>query len=477
MKVILYGFSKRENSTSRPSGGSSFNVRLKENCSIISPSLLFEADNNVVKYNYAYIPDFNRYYFISSWTTEGNKLWRADLTVDVLATYRNEIGNSTQYVVRSASRYNGEILDELYPATADVETITYKYGNGNPFNIPTSDGIIIANIQNQVGNSTTGLTQVALMPIASGSLSVGDFKKIFAGSEWTANDNYYLNPIQFISDMFYLPLSYTSIVADGDNFAPGVSYSEFLILGNNSIALPNFSINAPKSFSGTITLGIPKHPQASQRGMYLNTSRYSSLTLYFYTFGVIEIDADAWADKTKMYCNYNIDISTGKAILKLKSDANTVLQSVEVDMRVPVSLFQQSKAVVEMGLNAAGSAVSAVGNIAAATQNPEAIGGAISSSISAVGNIYSAAKSNGSYSFINGIGSFIDFQQDVALCGVFRKVVDDDNEDRGRPLCEKVKINTLSGYVMTTDADFKALATADEIQRVKSYMNGGFFYE
>ena len=42
---------------------------------------------------------------------------------------------------------------------------------------------------------------------------------------------------------------------------------------------------------------------------------------------------------------------------------------------------------------------------------------------------------------------------------------------------EKVKINTLSGFVMTTDADFKALATADEIQRVKSYMNGGFFYE
>ena len=281
MKVILYGFSKRENSTSRPSGGSSFNIRLKENCSIISPSLLFEATSNVVKYNYAYIPDFNRYYFISSWTTEGNNLWRANLSVDVLATYRAEIGNSIQYVVRSASRYNGEILDELYPATADVETITYKYGNGNPFNIPTSDGIIIANIQNQVGNSTTGLTQVALMPLASGALSVGDFKSIFAGSEWTANDNYYLNPIQFISDMFYLPLPYTSIVADGDNFAPGVSYSDYLILGNNSIALPNFSINAPKSFSGTITLGIPKHPQSSQRGIYLNTSRYSSLTLYF----------------------------------------------------------------------------------------------------------------------------------------------------------------------------------------------------
>ena len=469
MKVILYGFSKRENSTSRPSGGSSVNVRLKENCSIISPSLLFEANSNVVKYNYAYIPDFNRYYFINSWTTEGTNLWRADLSVDVLATYRNEIGNSTQYVVRSSSRYNGEIVDELYPATADVETITYKYGGGNPFNIPTSNGIIIANIQNQVGNSTTGLTQVALMPLASGSFSVGDFKKIFAGSEWTANDNYYLNPIQFISDMFYLPLSFTSIIADGDNFASGVSYSDYLILGNNSIALPNFSINAPKSFSGTITLGIPKHPQASQRGIYL--------TLYFYTFGVIEIDADAWADKTTMYCNYNVDIATGKSILKLKSDENTVLQSVEVDMRVPVSLFQQSKAVVEMGLNAAGSAISAVGNIAAATQNPEAIGGAISSSISAVGNIYSAAKSNGSYSFINGIGSFIDFQQDVALCGVFRKVVDDDNEDRGRPLCEKVKINTLSGFVMTTDADFKAVATADEIQRVKSYMNGGFFYE
>ena len=92
--------------------------------------------------------------------------------------------------------------------------------------------------------------------------------------------------------MFYLPLPYESIILDGNNPASGVTASDQLILGNNVINLPNISINEPKSFSGTIALGIPKHPQSSQRGIYLNTSRYSSLTLYFYTFGVIEIDEE-----------------------------------------------------------------------------------------------------------------------------------------------------------------------------------------
>ena len=56
-------------------------------------------------------------------------------------------------------------------------------------------------------------------------------------------------------------------------------------------------------------------------------------------------------------------------------------------------------------------------------------------------------------------------------------LVDEDNENRGRPLCKVRTINTLSGYILVTDADIEIAAMEAEQQEIRSYMEGGFFYE
>ena len=60
--VTLYQFSKRKNSTKRPSTGTNYSCRLKDSCSLTKPVLSFDpGQQNVKANNYCYIPDFNRY--------------------------------------------------------------------------------------------------------------------------------------------------------------------------------------------------------------------------------------------------------------------------------------------------------------------------------------------------------------------------------------------------------------------------------
>ncbi len=65
--LTLYSFKKRENSTKRPStGGTDFSVVLLDETSLMTPTFKLSIGSNPIGYNYAYVSDFNRYYFINA---------------------------------------------------------------------------------------------------------------------------------------------------------------------------------------------------------------------------------------------------------------------------------------------------------------------------------------------------------------------------------------------------------------------------
>jgi hypothetical protein len=72
---------------------SSMNVysgTLKGESGVTAPVVLMELENPT-GYNYAYIPDFGRYYFIRDIASIRNGLWEISMSVDVLQSFRNEI--------------------------------------------------------------------------------------------------------------------------------------------------------------------------------------------------------------------------------------------------------------------------------------------------------------------------------------------------------------------------------------------------
>lgn len=100
---------------------------LRESCDIINPSILIEREE-FINANYCYIPNFNRYYFIDKITSVKNKLWRIDLSVDVLMTYKDKIKTLNSYVSRQENEYDPMLNDELYPTQVDntIEAIEFQ---------------------------------------------------------------------------------------------------------------------------------------------------------------------------------------------------------------------------------------------------------------------------------------------------------------------------------------------------------------
>lgn len=67
---------------------------LRESTSVINPTITIESPVAIVGYNYCYIPDFSRYYFVVDVASIRNNLWAITLKVDVLMSFQESILNT-----------------------------------------------------------------------------------------------------------------------------------------------------------------------------------------------------------------------------------------------------------------------------------------------------------------------------------------------------------------------------------------------
>ena len=63
---------------------------LKNETDVINPTIIFEIENPT-DYNYVYIEDFGRYYYITDFKSIRTGIWEVRMHVDVLFTYRSKI--------------------------------------------------------------------------------------------------------------------------------------------------------------------------------------------------------------------------------------------------------------------------------------------------------------------------------------------------------------------------------------------------
>lgn len=109
------------------------NVRLKEYTNIITPVLLLTLTPNVINANYVYIPDFNRYYYVTNLEYQTNTTVQLTLSVDVLYSFRNAILASEITAIRSSNLYNKYLHDDRQ-ATLTTSQIQTKLFTTTPFN-------------------------------------------------------------------------------------------------------------------------------------------------------------------------------------------------------------------------------------------------------------------------------------------------------------------------------------------------------
>lgn len=113
--IVLYNYKDEMSIINKKlTNGLSVIGNLVEDCSMISPSIVFEL-TKAPSYNYCYIPEFKRYYFIKDIINVGFNLWRVNLNIDVLKSYTADIQASRGMILRSSSVYNEYIFDKNAP--------------------------------------------------------------------------------------------------------------------------------------------------------------------------------------------------------------------------------------------------------------------------------------------------------------------------------------------------------------------------
>ena len=123
MNITTYsGFTKRRNSTKQPTGGSTVICTLKEATSIEHPTFVLASNDFTINY----VNAFGAYYFVDDIIALTNDMLELHCTVDVLATYKDSIGSSSQYVIRSASQSDPYCIDMLYPTQNKCTTENYR---------------------------------------------------------------------------------------------------------------------------------------------------------------------------------------------------------------------------------------------------------------------------------------------------------------------------------------------------------------
>lgn len=466
MKVRLSRIKKRENSTLQPGGSwdwEDFDVILKDNCSVVAPSIFLKVSQsrNMAMFNYARIDDFERYYYIRDWEWI-DRQWCAHLEVDVLASWKAQIGQYTAYVTRSAAQYDGDIVDMMYPAQAER---TVSVGNGFGWDSWRSSfdaGYFVLGIigKNNAQNGG-GVTYYKATPNQMKALSnymlnenapmYGDISDI-SKDLWKT----IFNPLQYIVSCMWFPTQ--PIQKNGDLY---VGWWEVQGISIEPLASLTWGYTSGSGFI------IPKHPQATTRGNYLNMPPFSRYHLYAGPWGIIPIDNAVLLNKTSLNVEWKVDYVTGSGRLRIK-DGSAIISEHFTQVGVPVALGQNLinqgalASVVSAPMNTVGSLIS--GDVSGMLSNATT---GVMSAAQLMQSIPSTMGSNGSFTY----------STEFKLVGEFFNLVGEDLASRGRPLCQPKQLSSLSGYVLCSDADPAIDCTHAELEKIVSYLNSGFYME
>lgn len=132
MNIILCNNSSERNEVNKNiSSGATFDCTLRSETSVSDPALLLEFDGNLSQFNYCYIPEFARYYYITDITSVRNKLWQIKAHVDVLMSFRQAILSSVAILDESTvTGANNYLSNDVWRALSKDKTDIIVFSNG-----------------------------------------------------------------------------------------------------------------------------------------------------------------------------------------------------------------------------------------------------------------------------------------------------------------------------------------------------------
>lgn len=257
--------------------------------------------------NYAYITEYNRYYFVNNPTWVNNDVWSVQMDVDVLTSNDSGLRALDAFVERSESDGNGALTDTIVPTEVNTRltkgAMTAVSGTGmstwlgNPLDTTTQTNFIVAvncgfTIMSDDSRlfSPYGLTY--LMAKSSDIANLINSIKLFDATwiaDFTGLDNY----SSTIYDIYALPYVPTK--------ASNLKVKELAVYIPIS---PNYNRTLPVSSIGDFYVVNPnqfiysvwtKNLQSDIDYPYKDIEPFRSIAVEMFPLGVSQIDASLWA--------------------------------------------------------------------------------------------------------------------------------------------------------------------------------------
>lgn len=458
--ATFYHLDKRPNSLKIPSqGGEEVEVKLKNETSKYSPSFYLsrvETTWNYLKFN-------NLYFYISDVITIRNGYYLITTTLDVLASYREQIKGTTAYVRYSTSNYDTMLPDDRLSVGSNI---TYQNKTWHVFDIypielnnqlDDKEGTYIVNYVTE--NPTLGCSGTLLLTYAQTKrlaeiLAEPDFKEYLnynVVGELVARklDNIY----DCVISCKYIPIKRTS-----------------LGFGSKTLYLAGYDTH----ISGVIPythLGLDHWVEIPhQFSDFRQLSPYSDYYIVLPGVGIIPYNANLLINRPNIHIFCDLDATSGD-IMYVIDDTTRVSGNIASNMTLsststPGIIGGIASAVTGIGALATGHV-----GVAAATL----FGAAVSSSQVETGSTGGMATNLNIMATTDSIGL-----GDVGIVSVTRNTNIEPitmAEKLGRPCNKLLNLGTLSGYVQTVEASVNCEAPLDIKEQINSQLDGGVYFE
>lgn len=522
MKIILYNSSAEKNKANKGSQLSQIvelTGTLRSGTSIVNPAIVLELHedklaklmtipvvddsgndvvddygnevvasyiNKVLTANYAYIPEFNRYYFVTDITAIGRNLWMISMSVDVLMSYYGDILNLNAFIARNQNDYDSYVVDDLANFKYNKDITTFTPANKSdvtqlsttPFT--SWHTAVMAYLTDDSVRFSSPTPSLGFLPVisayASGSNISTQYLVGSTGMIYDLAKTVYKNDtlLSFVKTIMIYPFDIPSIQNDAvtqikigtteytltDKFRYPSHYPERIVIAD-------FDVDGAQSF--------------------LDYSPYKTYEIYIPYCGFVTLSGESILGKNlKVFYLVNYEDGTANAFIYNVTD-DIILYSSQCVLGVKVALSssnalelsnQKTALALNTGINLIGSALTIGGGFASG--NPLAIGGGILKGTSTLGNAIS------SFNQMYDMGKVGMTSPSVGLSSrqnVFMRITStnpvgydvDYFRLKGRPLNQYRNLSTLSGFTIINDIHLEDIpnATLTEVNEIERLLTSG----
>ena len=457
------GFTKRKNSTARPSVGYVLRtVTLKEGTSIENPTFLLTG----AMFSIDYVEAFNNYYFVTDVVSVRNNLTEIHCTMDVLATHKSAIGSYTAFIERCDNYRNPMIPDPMVAMTNGENVYSQTVSAGTVF---SDTGVFCLGCISEAGGSA-GFCSYYLLD-ASHLTSLAQY----TCNSWPLGSDFFdwlqttfLKTFESIISCIWLPCSAA--------LTPGAS-SGNIIIGIDDTGITGWRIIGNPVGSQLVTLTIPGTYTDFRRG-----APYTIGKLLLPCYGMIEFNPLDFVD-SEMNISIYVDFATGDAVYHLKDKYGKFISTVTTNVGVncPIGKVQQNSGSILGGaVSLIGAAATGVGAAASGVQGVTKASMALSATAQGINGLASALSPTPS--LIGGTGGRANAKSNTdVVCTIIERVTQDPDDFRTTHGWPWMKTGTISstggGYVQCSNASVPINGMSEERDAVNEFLNNGFYYE